>query len=62
MFYKIIISFVFLSSFLFSATCNTQEILGVFPVIPGFSCSDYALFIGFVGIVSASIFWNEVTK
>ena len=50
------------SSFLFSATCTNTKILGVFPQISGFSCNEYALFIGFVGIISASLFWNAVTK
>ncbi len=43
-------------------TCNAEEILGVFPIIDGFSCSDYALFIGSVAIVSAFLFWEQVTK
>jgi hypothetical protein len=47
---------------LFSATCNKSKILGVFPKIHGMNCSDYALFIGLVGIVSALLFWHQVTK
>ena len=50
------------SSFLLSATCTKSKILGVFPKISGFSCNEYALFIGFVGIISASLFWKAVTK
>lgn len=42
--------------------CNATNILGVFPVIEGMTCSDYALFIGFVGIFSAYLFWEQVTK
>lgn len=46
----------------FSATCQRSAILGVFPKITGMACTDYALFIGFVGIISAYIFWENVTK
>lgn len=45
-----------------NGSCIVQEVLGVFPVINGMGCSDYALYIGFLGIVSASIFWILVTK
>ncbi|HIP03023.1 MAG TPA: hypothetical protein EYG75_05870 [Campylobacterales bacterium] len=57
-----ILLFVLTSSFAFSATCKNSEILGIFPKIPYFTCTDYALFIGFVGIVSATLFWHQVTK
>jgi hypothetical protein len=56
------IIFLLFPVFLFSATCKRSEILGVFPQINGFSCSDYALFVGFVSIISAYIFWDQVTK
>lgn len=59
---KNLLFFVFMSSFAFSATCKNSKILGVFPQIPYFTCTDYALFIGFVGIVSATLFWYQVTK
>ena len=50
--------------FLFSdnSTCSDSAILGVFPEIDGFTCTDYALFIGFVSIISAYLFWDNVTK
>lgn len=48
--------------FSFSATCTDSKIIGVFPKINGMGCSDYALMIGFIGIISAYLFWNEVTK
>ena len=45
-----------------NGSCIVSEILGVFPVISGFSCTDYALFIGGVGMLSSYIFWIQVTK
>jgi len=62
MFNKYMFVIFLFSSFLFSATCSKAKILGVFPKISGFSCNEYALFIGFVGIISASLFWKAVTK
>ena len=53
---------LFLAVPAFSATCADSNIIGVFPKINGFSCTDYALFIGFVGLISAYIFWEQVTK
>ena len=60
--YKSLLIVPVLISSLYSATCKKPKILGEFPVISGFSCSEYALFIGFVGITSAVLFWNGVTK
>ena len=62
MIHKSLLIVLVLSSALFSATCKKPKILGEFPEIAGFSCSDYALFIGFVGITSAVLFWNGVVK
>lgn len=45
-----------------NGSCIVQEILGVYPVINGMGCTDYALFIGFVGIISGALFWSLVTK
>jgi len=59
---KKIFVYLLASSFAFSDTCEESEILGVFPKISDFTCTDYALFIGFVGIVSATLFWHQVTK
>ena len=62
MVFRTILVVSLLNTFLFSATCSKTKILGVFPKISGFSCNEYALFIGFVGIISASLFWKAVTK
>jgi len=43
-------------------TCDLQEILGVFPQIEGMSCNAYALYIGAISLISAYLFWVNVTK
>ena len=52
----------FIPALSFAGTCGKSEILGVFPKINGMNCTDYALFIGFVGLISAKLFWDQVTK
>ena len=54
--------FLFITDMLFSKTCTKSEILGVFPQITGMTCSDYALMIAFTSIISAYLFWDNVTK
>jgi len=46
----------------FSGTCHNDVILGVFPEIPNMTCKDYALLIGFVGLISGYIFWSNAVK
>ena len=48
--------------FSWSATCSRSVILGVFPKINGMNCTHYALMIAFVAIISAYLFWDNVTK
>lgn len=43
-------------------TCTEISILGIFPEIIGMDCNNYSLYIGFVGIISAYLFWEQVTK
>lgn len=45
-----------------NGSCIVSDVLGVFPVISGFSCSDYSLYIGIVSVVASSLFWAQVTK
>ena len=51
-----------LTVFSSAATCSLDNILGVFPKIDGMGCTDYAIFIGFVGLLSSYLFWEQVTK
>ena len=59
---RIFILFSIITQFISAGTCGKAEILGVFPKIAGMSCTDYALYIGFVAIISAKLFWDQVTK
>jgi len=42
--------------------CSDANITGVFPEIDDMSCSDYALMIGISSALTASLFWQQVTK
>ena len=59
---RYVLCFFAFTFFAFAGTCSNPDILGVFPKIANMKCTDYALFIGFVGIISAYIFWENVTK
>jgi len=43
-----------------NVTCPSA-IIGIFPYV-GMDCQSFALYIGFVGLLSAYIFWSEVVK
>jgi len=47
--------------FVLSASVDVS-VRGVFPDIPGMTNDSYGLFIGFVGLISAYLFWEQVTK
>jgi hypothetical protein len=43
-------------------TCKISEILGAFPIINGFDCTEYALLLGLSGLAFSYLFWSQVTK
>jgi len=54
--------FFLISYFVYGDGCEDANITGVFPTIDGMNCTDYALMIAFISIISAYLFWENVTK
>ena len=43
-------------------TCTLVEVLGVFPIITGMSCNDYAIMLSGSALIGGYLFWEQVTK